>query len=81
MLGSNEMGPVNTEEYAFCTLILIGFNIINAQIFGEIAVLITVFEKKQTNYQEKLDNANTAMSNLGIPIDLVEGVHEYLQKT
>jgi len=43
--------------------------------------LITVFQKKKTKYQEKLDNANTAMANLGIPTDLMEDVHEYLQKT
>ena len=78
MLGSNEMGPVNVEEMLFCTLCMLTFSILNAQIFGEIAVLITVFEKKQTSYQEKLDNANTAMGNLKLPLNIVEGVHEYL---
>ena len=61
MLGTNEMGPINMEELCFATLMLLFFNIINANIFGEISMLITVFEKKKTNYQEKLDNANTAM--------------------
>jgi hypothetical protein len=64
MLGSNEMGPINIEELLFSTVCLLLVNIINANIFGEISILITVFEKKQTNYQEKLDNANTAMTNL-----------------
>ena len=75
------MGPVGLEELLYATLSLLFLNIINANIFGEIAMLITVFEKKKTNYQDKLDNANTAMANMGIPSDLLEGVHEYLQKT
>jgi len=50
----------------------------NTQIFGEIAMLITMFEKKKTSYQEKLDNANTAMGNLKLPLEMVEGVHEFL---
>jgi len=50
MLGSNEMGPVGLEELLYATLSLLFLNIINANIFGEIAMLITVFEKKKTNY-------------------------------
>ena len=42
MLGSNEIGPVNIEEMAFCVAGLIMTSLINAQIFGEMAVLITV---------------------------------------
>jgi hypothetical protein len=67
MLGSNEIGPVNTEEMAFCVAGLIMTSLINAQIFGEMAVLITVMQKKKTNYQEKLDAANNAMAKIGIP--------------
>lgn len=34
------------------------------------AVLISVMEKKKTNYQEKLDAANNAMAKIGIPQSL-----------
>jgi hypothetical protein len=40
MLGANEMGPVNEEELIFCVATLIITNILNAQIFGEMAVLV-----------------------------------------
>ena len=58
---------MNTEEMAFCVAGLIMTSLINAQIFGEMAVLITVMQKKKTNYQEKLDAANNAMAKIGIP--------------
>ena len=81
MLGSNEIGPVNIEEMAFCVAGLIMTSLINAQIFGEMAVLITVMQKKKTNYQEKLDAANNAMAKIGIPQLLQEDVHDFLHKT
>ena len=45
------------------------------------AVLITVMQKKKTNYQEKLDAANNAMAKIGIPQLLQEDVHDFLHKT
>ena len=64
MLGSNEIGPVNKSEIAFCSVSLLISSLINAQIFGEMAVLISTMKKKQTVYYEKLDIANNAMNNL-----------------
>ena len=72
------MGPIHLVEILFCTICLLLFSIMNTQIFGEIAMLITMFEKKKISYQEKLDNANTAMGNLKLPLEMVEGVHEFL---
>ena len=40
MLGFNEMGPVIEIEIFFCVVTMLSASIINAQIFGEIAVLI-----------------------------------------
>jgi hypothetical protein len=42
MLGSNEIGPVNLIELLFCIIVLIITSLINAIIFGEMAVLITI---------------------------------------
>ena len=67
MLGSNEMGPNNTAELMFCVGALISTNIMNAQIFGEMAVLVQLIQKKASNYQEKLDAANSVMSVVKIP--------------
>jgi hypothetical protein len=46
MLGSNEIGPVNLNEFYFCITVMIITSLINATIFGEMAVLITVIQKK-----------------------------------
>lgn len=40
MLGSNEIGPVNVEEMGYCVFVLLFMSIVNAQLFGEMAVLI-----------------------------------------
>jgi hypothetical protein len=81
MLGSNEIGPVNKSEIAFCSVCLLISSLINAQIFGEMAVLISTMKKKQTAYFSKLDIANNAMNNLNLPIILQEDIHDYLSKT
>ena len=46
--------------------ILIGA-IVNANIFGNLAVLIQAMNHKQTEFQEKIDTANTAMKNMKLP--------------
>ena len=40
MISNNEMGPVNSVELATATIFLLLSSILNAQIFGDIAVLI-----------------------------------------
>ena len=40
--------------------------IINANIFGNMAVLISALNRKTALFQEKLDTANTAMKNMKI---------------
>ena len=41
--------------------------IINANIFGELAVLLSNINKKKLAFQEKIDTANTAMKNIQLP--------------
>ena len=42
MLGSNEIGPVSIIELLTVVIIMIVTSLINAIIFGEMAVLITI---------------------------------------
>ena len=51
MLGLNEIGPVNNIEFVYVTFGLILTSLVNAQIFGEMAVLISTISKKKTSYQ------------------------------
>ena len=62
------------------TCILIGA-IINANIFGNMAVLLQGINRKATRFQEKLDTANTAMKNMKIPDNLQRRVQNYIMST
>ena len=63
-IGSNEFGPVNNPEYLYLVCTLLFSAILNALIFGDIANLIFIIGKKDLNYQDKLDQANTVMENI-----------------
>lgn len=66
-LGGNEMGPRSDFEIMMCTVILIGMAIFNAWLFGDMAVLSEMTGRKQAEFQEQIDIANTAMKNMDIP--------------
>jgi len=63
-IGSNEFGPVNEEEMLYLVFTLLFSAILNALIFGDIANLMLVIAKKDSDYQDKLDQANTVMANI-----------------
>jgi CRP-like cAMP-binding protein len=77
MLASNELGPRTQVEYIFVSVMMIAGALINANIFGEMAVLASVMTKKQVKFQEQVDTANTAMKNLAIGRDVQEEVRDY----
>ena len=41
---------------------------VNANIFGTMAVLVQQMNEKTVKFQEDIDTANTAMTNLKLPI-------------
>jgi len=67
-LGGNEMGPRSDLELALCTAILMGMAIFNAWLFGDMAVLSEMSGRKQAQFQEQIDVANTAMKQMDLPI-------------
>ena len=60
-LGGNEMGPRTNLEILACTIILIFVAIMNAALFGDMAVLTEMMGRKQATFQLEIDVANTAM--------------------
>jgi len=48
MIGGNEMGPINKLEYVFMAMGMISAAFLNALLFGNVASLIAVLSKKQT---------------------------------
>ena len=52
--------------------------IINAHIFGSLAVIIQELNKKSARFYEKLDIANTTMKNLKLPREIQKRVIDYI---
>jgi hypothetical protein len=50
MFGGNEMGPITTFEKFFVAFVMLGGNIINANIFGEMAILISVINRRSAEF-------------------------------
>jgi len=67
LLAGNDLGPRGQLQLFFTTVALGAGAIINANIIGELAVILTKMNRKSTNFQTKLDTANDAMRNLGLP--------------
>jgi hypothetical protein len=67
IFGLNEVGPANTKQLLLVIFLMVVASILNAIIFGEIAVLVQQLDQKDIELQNTLDNANTAMRNLAIP--------------
>lgn len=78
LFGVNEVGPVQTIEIVTAIALMTLSAIANAYIFGEMAMLVQQMDQKDMDYQERLDNANTAMSNLQIPDHVQDNIREYL---
>lgn len=81
MLGGGDVGPRGSFQTFFVITMLVAGAIINANIFGNMAVILQSLNRKATTFQEKLDNANETMKNLKLPISLQEEVKNYFTFT
>jgi len=81
MLGQNDVGPRDNYQLVFVTITLIAAAIINANIFGNMAVLLQSLNRKMTNFNEKMEYASETMKNLKIPVLIQEDVKTYLTYT
>ena len=52
MLTGNDIYPENFIQYVLSSALLIGGALINANIFGTIAVIATTFNRKAQRFQE-----------------------------
>lgn len=78
VFGLNEVAPRSRQETMVVIIMMIVSAIANAFIFGEMAVLVLEMDKKDNDFQESLDNANTAMHSLEIPEKIQDDIREYL---
>jgi len=78
MLTGNDLGARNSWQLLFVAGSVTLGAIINANIFGELAVILSNLNRKATQFQSKLDIANTAMKNLSLPEKLQVSVTGFL---
>ena len=81
LLSGNDVGPRGDFQVAVSTTCIVIGAIINANIFGNMAVLLQGINRKAARFQEKLDTANTAMKNMKIPENLQRRVQNYIMST
>ena len=81
MLGGNDVGPRGEFQLLFIVIILLLGAIINANIFGNMAVLLSSLNRKAATFQEKLETANETMKNLKVPSAIQDEVKSYLTYT
>lgn len=67
LLTGNDIGPRNEIQLSFVIILLTMGAIINANIIGELAVILAKLNRKATIFQAKLDTSNDAMKSLGLP--------------
>jgi len=66
MLGTNEMGPVNSEELLFCSIALILSGSVYNFIFSEITKFLRVVNSYDMNMMEFSSNSFTVMDYIGL---------------
>lgn len=77
LLCGNDLGPRDTFQVYFQSFGIFMGCIINANIFGELAVLVAQLNMKTTAFQEKLTRINTTLFTLNLDKDLEERVRDY----
>jgi hypothetical protein len=81
ILSGNDIGPRSTTHLLLITLLLFVGAIINASIFGNIAVILQQLNVKAAKLQEKIECANSTMKSLKIDDDLKKAINKYLVYT
>lgn len=78
ILVGNDIGPRDVFQNVFLATMITCGAIINANIFGELAVILSNLNRKSSLFQAKLDTANTAMKTLNLPEKLQVKVTGFL---
>lgn len=77
----NEMHPRTILELILASFFIILAYIINGTIFGEMAVLIGVINRKDNEYTRNIDSINLSMKNIMLPLDLSNDIRSYVVLT
>ena len=80
-LFGNDLGARDDGQLIFVSIINIMGAICQANLFGELAVLVYNINKKAIILQEKIDTVNTAMNHLNLPNEIQQEVIRFIKKT
>eukprot|EP00343_Euplotes_focardii_P001258 CAMPEP_0205799586 /NCGR_PEP_ID=MMETSP0205-20121125/915_1 /ASSEMBLY_ACC=CAM_ASM_000278 /TAXON_ID=36767 /ORGANISM="Euplotes focardii, Strain TN1" /LENGTH=360 /DNA_ID=CAMNT_0053061163 /DNA_START=45 /DNA_END=1127 /DNA_ORIENTATION=- len=81
LFGVNEMASRTKWVLIMSSLIMLLSAMVNANMIGQVAVLIGDMSKKTMKFQQQQDTCNTAMTNMMIPKTTRRKVREYLLNT
>jgi hypothetical protein len=79
VIGGNELGPQTEIQYIYIVFVNLTGAIVNAIIFGDLAVLIDSLLRASSVNQAQIDTANIAMANIALKEGIREDVREYFQ--
>ena len=74
----NGIAPRSTTQVTVAACGLFLGAIINANIFGELAVLVSELNARSTEFQVKLTKINTMIKQLTLPRDLEDKIRDYI---
>lgn len=78
LITGNDVNPQTTLQVAISGVATFMGALINANIFGELAVLMAELSHKQEQFRHKIDHINTAVKNLGLPQELQLKIKDYV---
>ena len=81
ILSGGDVGPRGPFQLFFVTYTILIAAIVNANIFGNLALIVQQMNHKNTVFQDKIDSANTAMKNMRLPELTQKQVQEYIFQT
>jgi hypothetical protein len=81
LFGVNEMASRSMFVLIASSFIMLFSAMVNANVIGQVAVLIGDMSKKSVKFQQQVDTANTAMKNMGISNEMQKKVREFLLNT
>ena len=78
LIVGNESAPISAAQTLFSSLIVMIGAISTAFIFGNMAALMAVINKKDSRFQEQIDFVSTTMRSIKLPENIQNQVIEYL---
>ena len=78
MTTGNDCGPRGILQVTAGSIGLFLGALINANIFGELAVLLSQLTRRSSEFQTKLTQINTTIKHLKLPQSLADQIRDYI---